>query len=383
VRFCIKLVRIGGINIKLHLSWFFLAALLTLSFANHFRIAMPGWGGASVWGSALAVSLLFLSCLVLHELAHSLMAKHWGLEVDAITLFVMGGVTQMKSEPPDAKSDFWIAAVGPLTSIALGVFCLGVLWTTGEQLMSEPHAPFPVILLWLGWVNLSLAAFNLLPSYPLDGGRILRAIIWWINGNAERSKRMAAKIGLLTAVLLLMLGIFSFMLNQSLDGLWLVFLGWILFDTSRGIYTALRLMEHLGDRRVSELMDHNYTVVESYISLVDFAEKYLAGNNGRQHFVVVQDSKPVGFITRKDVKKVLPYLWPQTSVQSIMHSFDRFHAIMPETLARQALEIMSQNNISQLPVMANGKLEGIFSRPDISQIEESEDFSAHESKRSI
>jgi Zn-dependent protease/predicted transcriptional regulator len=381
VRHYIKLVQIDGINIRLHFSWFFLAALLTLSFANHFRTAMPGWGGASVWWFALAISLLFLSCLVLHELAHSLMAKHRGLEVDGITLFVMGGVTQMKSEPSDAKSDFWIAAVGPLTSIAIGVLCLGLLWTTGARLTSEPHAPLSVMLLWLGWINLSLAAFNLLPSYPLDGGRILRAVIWWINGNAEGSKRITAKIGLLTAVLLLMLGIFSFMLNQSLDGLWFVLLGWILFDSSRGIYTGSRLTEHLGDRRVSELMNHNYTVVESYISLLDFVEKYLSGN-GRQHFVVVQNSNPVGFITRRDVKKVLPYLWPQTSVQSIMHSFDRSHAVMPETLAREALEIMSQNNISQLPVMTNGKLEGIFSRPDISQLEVGEEFSTQESKRS-
>jgi Zn-dependent protease/predicted transcriptional regulator len=381
VRFCIKLVQIDGIDIRLHFSWFFLAILLTLSFANHFRIAMPGWGGASVWWSAIAVTLLFLISLTLHELAHSLVAQRRGVRIEAITLFVMGGISQMKSEPSDAKSDFWIALAGPLASITLGACSLGALHLIGRALLPEPNTPLPSVLLWTGWLNLSLAAFNMLPSYPLDGGRVLRAIIWWIGGDAAKSRRVTSKIGLIIAVLLIAFGMVNFLINQNLDGVWLILLGWILLDTSRAIYSELSLMEELRDQRVADLMDQNYSVVESYISLVDLAEKYLIGT-GSNYFVVLQDSKPVGFLTRRDVKGVLPHLWPQTSVQSIMHSLDKINSVLPETPVCQALEIMSRNNIDQLPVMVNGKLEGIFSRLNISRVRRNGELCEQAPKRS-
>jgi Zn-dependent protease len=174
----LRLGRVAGIEIGLHFSWFIIAVLITFSLVGHFHQVTPGWSTGVIWAAALVTALLFFAALLLHELAHSVIAKAKGLRVSAITLFALGGVSQIESEASDAKAEFLIAVAGPLTSVALGGIFLVFARLTGWPPGSEPTAPVPAVLLWLGYINLALAGFNMIPGYPLDGGRVLRAAIW-------------------------------------------------------------------------------------------------------------------------------------------------------------------------------------------------------------
>ena len=188
----IKFGRIAGISIGLHYSWFIIAALITLSLAGHFHSVTPHWSGTVVWSAAIITSLLFFAALLAHEMAHSLVAKAYGLKVRSITLFALGGVSQIESEASNAKSEFWIAIVGPLASLVIGSAFLLIAILSGWLPGREPGTPILAVLLWLGYINIMLAVFNMIPGYPLDGGRILRAVTWWITHNADRSARLAS-----------------------------------------------------------------------------------------------------------------------------------------------------------------------------------------------
>ena len=360
----IRLGRIAGISIGLHYSWFIIAFLITLSLIGRFSAVTPKWSSATVWSAAIVTGLLFFVALLLHELAHSLLAKSRGLRVRAITLFALGGVSQIESEAPDAKSEFWIAIVGPLASLVIGIVCLLLARSTGWILSSEPRTPISAVLVWLGYINLMLAAFNLVPGYPLDGGRVLRALIWWNTHSIDRSTRIAARVGQVVAFLFIFLGLYQFFLGKNFGGLWLAFVGWFLLDASRSSYAQVEITEGIRDRRVSDIMDHDFSAVEAHLSLQDFVHRYLLAS-GRRCFVVVQDNNLAGLITTKEVSGVERDRWPQTSVQSVMRPLSQLRTVMPDTPAIRALEIMSREDINQLPVVSDGQLVGLFSRSSV------------------
>jgi len=360
----IRLGRIAGISIGLHYSWFIIAFLITLSLIGRFSAVTPKWSSATVWSAAIVTGLLFFVALLLHELAHSLLAKSRGLRVRAITLFALGGVSQIESEAPDAKSEFWIAIVGPLASLVIGIVCLLLARSTGWILSSEPRTPISAVLVWLGYINLMLAAFNLVPGYPLDGGRVLRALIWWNTHSIDRSTRIAARVGQVVAFLFIFLGLYQFFLGKNFGGLWLAFIGWFLLDASRSSYAQVEITEGIRDRRVSDIMDHDFSAVEAHLSLQDFVHRYLLAS-GRRCFVVVQNNNLAGLITTKEVSGVERDRWPQTSVQSVMRPLSQLRTVMPDTPAIRALEIMSREDINQLPVVSDGQLVGLFSRSSV------------------
>ena len=357
----VKLGRIAGISIGLHYSWFIIAMLIALSLAQHFRTVMPPWSTAVVWTAALITSLLFFAALLLHELAHSLLAKARGLRVRGITLFALGGVSQIESEAPDPKSEFSIAIAGPIASIAIGLVLLGTAWLGGWLPGTEPTTPVISVLVWLGYINIALAAFNMIPGYPLDGGRVLRAVIWWITHNADRSTRKAAQAGQAVAFIFILLGLFRFFVGASFGGLWLAFIGWFLLDASRASYVQVELIAGLRDRRVADIMDHACPTVEGHLTLQDFVDDYVF-RTGRRCFVVVQNGRVTGLITPHEVRTVDRASWSQTSVQSVMRPLGQLRTVTPDTPAVQALELMSREDINQLPVVSDGHLEGIFSR---------------------
>lgn len=357
----IKLGRIAGISIGLHYSWFIIAILIALSLAQHFRTVMPPWTTAVVWTAALITSLLFFAALLLHELAHSLLAKARGLRVRGITLFALGGVSQIESEASDPKSEFSIAIAGPIASIAIGLVLLGTAWLGGWLPGIEPTTPVISVLVWLGYINIALAAFNMIPGYPLDGGRVLRAVIWWITHNADRSTRKAAQAGQPVAFIFILLGLFRFFVGASFGGLWLAFIGWFLHDASRASYVQVELIAGLRDRRVADIMDHVCPTVEGHLTLQDFVDDYVF-RTGRRCFVVVQNGRVTGLITPHEVRTVDRASWSQTSVQSVMRPLGQLRTVTPDTPAVQALELMSREDINQLPVVSDGHLEGIFSR---------------------
>ena len=201
----IKLGKIFGIQIGLHYSWFLIAVLIVYSLSSQFHATNPAWGDGLILTLAIATDLLFFVSLLLHELAHSLVASSNSLPVREITLFALGGVSQIEKNPLSAKVEFWMAFVGPLTSAVIGAICL-----TLARLIGDPSSdPAMAVLHWLGYINLTLAGFNMVPGYPLDGGRVLRALIWWNTGDADRSTQLAARAGQFVASGFIVLELFS------------------------------------------------------------------------------------------------------------------------------------------------------------------------------
>jgi Zn-dependent protease len=252
MRSTVKLGSISGIEIGLHYSWFVIAALIVFSLGGHFRQVNPDWGTGQIWAAAFVTAVLFFVTLLLHELAHSLVAQARGLKVKAITLFALGGVSQIQEDATDAKTEFLVAIAGPIASVIIGFGCLGIALGLGWQRSTEPQTAVTGVLVWLGYINLTLAAFNMIPGFPLDGGRVLRAIIWAISGNADRSTRIAARVGQVVALLFILDGIWKYFSGSGLGGLWIAFIGWFLLDAARASYNhvqAMAALRHAGSTR--------------------------------------------------------------------------------------------------------------------------------------
>jgi Zn-dependent protease/predicted transcriptional regulator len=364
VRAQIKLGRIAGIEIGLHYSWFIIAILIVFSLKDQFHTVNPDWSPGLMWGIALVTAVLFFVALLLHELAHSLVAKSRGLRVRAITLFALGGVSQIESEASDAKSEFWIAIVGPLTSLVIGLACLGIERVVFPGAASEPAAPVAALLIWLGRINVVLALFNMIPGYPLDGGRVLRSILWWIAKSQERATKWASYTGQAVAFMFILYGLFGFFTGRNYQGLWLAFIGWFLLDAARGSYVQMEIVSGLRGRRVADIMERDCALVEGHISLQDFVDEFVL-RSGRRCFIVVQNNSLVGLITPNEVKRVPREEWPQTSVQSVMIPLKQLHVVAPDTPAVQALDLLTKQDINQVPVVSDGHLVGIFSRGQV------------------
>src|SRR6185312_3707915 len=283
VRSQIRLGQIFGIRIGLHYSWLLIALLIVYSLSSQFHASNPAWGSQVIFATAFVTALLFFVSLVLHELAHSLVAKSNGLQVREITLFALGGVSQIEKNPTSAKLEFWMALVGPLASVIIGAFCVACARVLGKPSSS----PITAMLLWLGYINFTLAAFNLIPGYPLDGGRVLRAVIWWKTGNADRSTHLAARTGQGVAFAFILLGIFEFFRGAGFGGLWIAFIGWFLLQASRESDMQVGLKEALKNVRVADVMTRDCPTVESWLNLQNFVDEHLL-RTGQRCFVVEQ-----------------------------------------------------------------------------------------------
>jgi Zn-dependent protease len=356
----IKLGRISGIEIGLHYSWLIIALLISFSLAGHFHSVRPDWSAGITWIAAILTSIFFFITLLLHELAHSIVAKSRGLRVRAITLFALGGVSQIESEAPNARSEFWIAIVGPLTSLIIGGVLLGLARLSGAGTIA-PSSPVDAVLLWLGYINLALAGFNMIPGYPLDGGRVLRAILWWITHNADRATRLASQVGQVVAFLFILYGVFRFFVGANIGGLWIAFIGWFLLDAARSSYMQVSVAAGLRDRHVADIMERDCPAVPGYLSVRDFVDVHLLHNNSAC-FLVMQNNEPAGLVTANEAKKVGRDQWEQTSVQSIMRPLKSLPAVTPDMPVLKAMEVMTRENVNELAVVSNGHFEGIFSR---------------------
>jgi Zn-dependent protease/CBS domain-containing protein len=356
----IKLGKIFGIRIGLHYSWFLIALLLIFSLSANFRGNHPDWTPGFIVSLAIATAILFFVSLVLHELSHSLVAKTHGLPVREITLFALGGVSQIQGESTDAKTEFWMAIVGPITSAVIGLICLGVVNLTG----GDPSLAWVAVLSWLGYINFGLALFNMVPGYPLDGGRVLRALIWWKTGDVDRSTRSAARAGQAVAVLFIAAGIFQYFGGAGIGGLWIAFIGWFLLQAAGATYAQVGLKQALQDVRVGEVMNHDCVSVDANMSIDDFVEKHLL-RTGRRCFMVMDGEQTIGLITPHEVKQVSREEWPYVPLREVMRSLDSIRTVKTDASLASALEVMSRGDVNQLPVMSDGHVDGILSRAEI------------------
>ncbi|HYR91477.1 MAG TPA: site-2 protease family protein [Terriglobia bacterium] len=363
----IRLGRLFGIDIGLHYSWFIIALLIFLSLVGHFEIVNPQWNPALTWTLAAITAVLFFASIVAHELSHAAVANARGMPVKSITLFALGGVASLEKEPVDAKSEFSMAIVGPVTSAVVGLFFLAVAWIAGwRPAAGTPPSPLWAGLVWLGYINIALAVFNMIPGYPLDGGRVLRSIIWAINRDLVRATKIAAVVGQFVAVAFIVFGFYRFFSGAGFGGLWLAFIGWFLADAAVASYAGVEASVTLAHVRVSDVMSDDCPVIDGNLNLSTLAEDYLL-RTGRRCFIVLQNGRHQGLVTINELKQVERNRWPFTTVAQIARPLEKVRTVSPDTPLSRALELMAAADVNQLPVMSNGQLMGVISRSDVLQ----------------
>ncbi len=352
----IKLGRIFSIEIGLHYSWFLIAFLIVISLSAQFRISNPRLSERLVLLMALGTGMLFFVFLLLHELSHSLFATSQGIPVREITLFALGGVSQIEKNPTSAKSEFWMAFVGPLTSAVLGAACLAL-----RPILGQTSSPVYTMLSWLGYINLGLAAFNMVPGYPLDGGRILRAALWWNSGDVERATRQAARVGQAVGGIFIAIGILQFFEGGGFSGLWIAFVGWFLLQAAGESVLEAGLTRVLQGATVAQVMTPDCPVVNGNLSLQNVVEDRLL-RTGDRCFLVLDNDGLAGLVTPHELKTISRGRWPLMTVFDIMRPIDEIRTVQPGTPVKAALEIMSRENLNQLPVVKDDHLEGVLTR---------------------
>jgi Zn-dependent protease/CBS domain-containing protein len=363
----IKLGTIFGVELGLHYSWLVIALLITFSLVAQFHAANRNWSDALVWTTAIITGVLFFACLFAHELSHALVAKARGLPIHKITLFLLGGVAQIEKEASDPKTEFWMAIVGPFTSGVLGFLLLALAMAAGWNPRTAPATAGTALLVWLGYINLALGAFNMIPGFPLDGGRVLHAILWWAMDDAERSTRAAAFVGQVIAVLFIGFGILRFFQGAVLGGLWIAFIGWFLLQAAGASYLQVKTGRLLRGLRVADVMSTDCPAIDRGTSVQEFVHEQLL-RTGRRCFFVLENNQLVGLITTNEVRAVPSDRWPLTTVREVMRPIKNIHSVSQEMPALEAMEIMGREDVNQLPVMSDGQVQGIVTRAHLFQV---------------
>jgi Zn-dependent protease len=369
-----------GISIRIDWSWILIFTLVTWNLVTVFSQVHREWGTRLAWATALLAALLFFASVLAHELAHSLVARSQGIPVRSITLFLFGGVSNIQREPSSPWAEFLITIVGPVTSIVLGVafFALsGVGLGSLSSNVANPlmairqFPPLTTLLLWLGPINILLGVFNLIPGFPLDGGRVLRSILWGITGNLRRATRWTAYIGQLVAWLIIVAGIamvfgidVPFFGSGLVSGLWLAFIGWFLQSASAQSYQQVVARDLLEGVPVSRLMRTDVPSVSPGISVSSLVHDHIMGTD-EHAFPVLDAAHLVGLVTLEDVRKVPRDEWERTSVSQIMTPRDRLVVMAPGDDASEALEKLAQHDIRQVPVLQMDTFIGLLRRRDL------------------
>ena len=352
-----RLGSIFGVTIAVHFTWFVIFALITFSMAGTFAASFPGLPPAAHFLIGVAASLLFFGSVLFHEMAHSLMAIRSGKPVRSITLFIFGGVSEIGKEADRPGEEIRIALIGPASSYFLALV-FGGLW-----LLSRGRAPvIGEVSQWLATVNVILGTFNLLPGIPLDGGHVLRGIAWSVMGDKDRATRLAVGAGRTIGYLMILGGVIvAFRLNHLFNGVWLGFLGWFLVHAAEGEWQRVAVGRAIAGVTASEVMSRDFPSVPCDTSLDEFVEQFLL-HSGRRCYVVGESEAPRGIITLSDVLSVPRGEWSRTSVQVAMRRGDQIYSVSPDAELEDALRLMDEKNVAQVPVMLDGRLLGIIGR---------------------
>jgi CBS domain-containing protein len=249
----------------------------------------------------------------------------------------------------------------------IGVVCLLLSYLLGWNLAGEPNGPIAAMFMWLGVINIALAIFNMIPGFPLDGGRVLRAIVWWITGDANRSTRIASVVGQFVAFGFIMIGILRFFSGAGFGGLWLAFIGWFLLDAARASGAQVEIAQRLNGVSVGDVMTREFPVVDGNSNLETFVQDHLLPS-GHRCFVVLEQGRPAGIITPHEVKTIARARWPYTTVGDVMRSLENLSTVGPERPVTEALELMGREDVNQVPVVQRGTLAGIISRGHITRL---------------
>jgi len=355
----IPLGRIMGIPIGIDYSWFLIFILLTWSFAaSYYPQEFADWSGVMYWivGAATAI-MLFVSVLI-HELGHSVIAMRYKIAIRSITLFLFGGVAQIASEPPSAAAEFWIAIAGPITS-----FLLAALFYFFEPVASV-YSPLLGLVKYLAYINLALVFFNLIPGFPLDGGRVFRAVVWGMTGNLHKATRVAAAVGRFIAFLFIVFGVWQIFTGDVGDGLWIVFIGWFLENAASQQMQQQVVQGLLEGHTVSDAMSRSFTEIPSSVSLQQLVDHHILAE-GRRVFVVKRYEEVVGLLTLHRVREMPREQWLTTTVEQVMIPAAQMRIARPDDELEECFSAMNRDGVNQLPVMVNGQIYGLLTREDV------------------
>jgi len=352
--------KIFGIQVGVHWSWIPIFIIFTWLFADgtlaHF---FPTWSEPALWIAGAITSAIFFASLLAHELAHSFVARSKGLDVKGITLFFIGGVSNLGGEPRSPGEEFEISVVGPATSLLMGgLFAIG--WA-----ILRPFSPgIAGVSAQLAVINATLALFNMVPGFPLDGGRVFRSLIWQRTHSLHRATHIASMAGEGVGYLLIAAGIVFFLFGNILNGVYFFVIGLFLRGIAAGSYQQMLTDESLVGLKAGDAAARNCEPVPPDLSLESVVDNYVLLRNLRCFPVESQDHL-LGLVTLEDIRHIPREQWPVTPVEKAMTSFDRLHAVAPDDDLRNVLRVMAEQDVNQVPVVEDGRLVGLIARSDI------------------
>lgn len=358
----IRLFKILGFEIRIDLSWFVILVLVVWSLAGGvFPAELPGRAAGTYIFMGLAAALAFFASIVVHELCHSLVARRYGLPMEGITLFIFGGVSEMTDEPPNPKTEFLMAIAGPLSSFAIGF--IAVALAAMADAPSGATAVF-VTLRWIGIINIVLGAMNLVPGYPLDGGRVLRSVLWHFKGNLRWATRAASYAGEGFGILLIGSGAVGILMGGGVGGMWNILIGWFLVTAARQGYRQVLVRQMLQGEPVQRIMTADAVTVPPSISLQELVENYVYRYHFKM-FPVVEDGQLAGCISTRDVREVPRADWATRTVGEVIHVCQDGAVISADADAMAALTKMARAGASRLMVVDGRRLVGIVALKDL------------------
>jgi Zn-dependent protease/CBS domain-containing protein len=356
----LRLGRVLGIEIKIDYSWFIIFVLVTWSLAAQlFPDLYPGWSRTAYWLVGLITALLFFGSVLAHELAHSVVSQRHGIPVTDITLFIFGGASHISDEPKTARGELTMALVGPGTSLLLSAL-FAVLWLLTRGTGGYLYA----ISAWLAGINLSLGVFNLIPGFPLDGGRVFRAIVWAITGNLRLATRLATSVGRLVAFGFILLGVGLIFAGNLANGLWIAFIGWFLENASANTYRLLAVHDMLAGHTVSEVMTKECAHIPAGMTVDRFVNDVLLPT-GRRCFPVEEGGHVQGLVTVHRIQQLPRQQWSLTPVDQVMVPREELKTVGPNDALSDAFDRLARDDVNQLVVVEGDELLGLVSRDQL------------------
>lgn len=352
----ISIGRLFGVELRLDYSWFVIFALVAWMLAGgHFPMMYQGWSTATYWMVGVLTSLVFFASVVAHELAHSTVSRSVGVPVRSITLFIFGGMASLDREPDRPRDELLIAAAGPVASLVLA----GLFAALGR--LTDPTAPIGAAATWLGWINLSLALFNLIPGFPLDGGRVLRAVVWGATHDLRSATRIAAAVGRVVAFAFIFWGVARVFAGDVAGGVWIVLIGWFLDSAAAQSWRDIALRDLLAGYTVRDVLMTDCPHIPLDATLDAVVDQQVLPS-GRRCFPVVEGGALRGLLTLHRIKEVARERWASTRAGDAMIPREELKTVHPEDSLSAVLDRMTTEDVNQFPVMDDGRLVGMVAR---------------------
>ena len=361
----LQIFKLLGIPVRVDWSWAIIALLVTWSLAvNVFAPRYSDLSARVLWAMGICGMLGLFTSIVIHEFSHALIARRFGIPMRGITLFVFGGVAEMDEEPPSGKAEFFMAVAGPAASVVVAIVCFAL------SAAGRDYAwPTPVrgVLGYLGWINLVLVAFNLIPAFPLDGGRVLRAALWAWKGQLRWATRVSSRIGSMFGIALILLGILAFVTGSFVSGMWWVVIGFFLRSTAHRSYQGLVVRQALEGQTVERLMQRDPVTVAPDTTIAELVENYVYSRPFKM-YPVVDGDRVLGCVTIQAAGRVPRNDWDRVTVGTILQECSPNNTIAPGADALTALSKMNRTRLSRLLVVEDGRLAGILALKDLLQL---------------